>query len=152
MQLGNTDLVGFYMLRDNSTEVFEQLEGIRLNPSKFICLNDNMDMTANSTTIGEIQSIYDALYPLPSSFELSPDVKGYTNVDDWYRDMWWYQVRRQAWLVTQWVIWCAPFMVVVGWIWWQLVQYGDLHGRSSPPTSPRPTPRARRSRSALLEL
>lgn len=36
-------MVGFYMLHENSTDTIDQLRSIRSKPSKFICLNDNMD-------------------------------------------------------------------------------------------------------------
>jgi hypothetical protein len=41
--MGDSNLVGFYMLHENSTDTIDQLRAIRANPSKFICLNDNMD-------------------------------------------------------------------------------------------------------------
>jgi len=41
--MGDSNLVGFYMLHENSTDTIDQLRAIRAKPSKFICLNDNMD-------------------------------------------------------------------------------------------------------------
>lgn len=42
-QMGDSNKVGFYMLHENSTETIDQLRSIRAKPTKFICLNDNMD-------------------------------------------------------------------------------------------------------------
>ena len=76
------------MVGTNSTNVQKALDGIRERRQKFICLNDNMNHSdpeaANVKifflhlcladlffqTVRVLKEFYDALFPLPSSFEL----------------------------------------------------------------------------------
>eukprot|EP00854_Cymbomonas_tetramitiformis_P005217 gene5217-6343_t len=99
-ELGDVDKnVGFHMLRDNSTAVLNTLEDIRQRPTKFVCLNDNLEEGMDHTqgdcavtmsyfdidsslyqpgylarVMEEIQALFQGLFPAASSFELAPEV------------------------------------------------------------------------------
>eukprot|EP00163_Fabomonas_tropica_P000210 TRINITY_DN10141_c0_g1_i1.p1 TRINITY_DN10141_c0_g1~~TRINITY_DN10141_c0_g1_i1.p1 ORF type:complete len:397 (+),score=82.91 TRINITY_DN10141_c0_g1_i1:926-2116(+) len=69
-ELEPLDEVHFMQVRDNHDTVLEQLDSIRKNKPKFICLNDNMNAThPNPKVVQAIQDIYQSLFPLPSEFE-----------------------------------------------------------------------------------
>lgn len=54
------------MVRNNATHVAEQLDVIRREPKKFICLNDNIDHRKKSAA-----SIFWTCFP-PSAFGVVP--------------------------------------------------------------------------------
>ena len=63
--------VTFKMLKSNSTKVHIDLDYIRNNPKKFICLNDNMDHKSDKYHVNSkmLQDFFETLYPYPSPFE-----------------------------------------------------------------------------------
>ena len=64
--------VTFKMLKSNSTKVRIDLDYIRRNPKKFICLNDNMDhgnSIEHSENIRQLAEFYQTMFPNPSPFE-----------------------------------------------------------------------------------
>ena len=67
--------VTFKMLKSNSTKVRIDLDYVRNNPKKFICLNDNMDHgdsyehLENTKMLAEF---YQTMFPEPSPFEYPP--------------------------------------------------------------------------------
>ncbi|XP_060533597.1 N-acetylglucosamine-1-phosphotransferase subunits alpha/beta isoform X2 [Cylas formicarius] len=65
--------VTFRMLRSNITDVVIQLDEIREELKKFICLNDNLDETKsaeNEVIRAILYDFYLSLFPNPSNFEL----------------------------------------------------------------------------------
>jgi len=71
-----SDEVAFLMIGNNYTNVEKSLDGIREKRQKFICLNDNMNHSNPSAkeVVRVLKEFYDALFPLPSSFELPEGV------------------------------------------------------------------------------
>eukprot|EP00058_Branchiostoma_floridae_P023700 XP_002609190.1 hypothetical protein BRAFLDRAFT_125953 [Branchiostoma floridae] len=66
------DQVAFKMIRTNVSQVIGQLDDIRKNPKKFVCLNDNIDHKQKDAQLVKavIVDFYEAMFPLPSQFEL----------------------------------------------------------------------------------
>ncbi|XP_028409646.1 N-acetylglucosamine-1-phosphotransferase subunits alpha/beta-like [Dendronephthya gigantea] len=66
--------IAFKMIKNNATHVLKQLDGIRKNRKKFICLNDNIDHERKNASVvkGILVDFYESLFPVPSQFEL-PD-------------------------------------------------------------------------------
>ncbi|XP_040030053.2 N-acetylglucosamine-1-phosphotransferase subunits alpha/beta isoform X1 [Gasterosteus aculeatus] len=64
--------IAFKMVRTNVSHVVGQLDDIRKNPRKFICLNDNIDHSHKdaSTVKAVLRDFYESMFPLPSQFEL----------------------------------------------------------------------------------
>ncbi|TSK13552.1 N-acetylglucosamine-1-phosphotransferase subunits alpha/beta [Bagarius yarrelli] len=64
--------IAFKMIRTNVSHVVGQLDDIRKNPRKFICLNDNIDHSHKdaSTVKAVLRDFYESMFPLPSQFEL----------------------------------------------------------------------------------
>eukprot|EP00047_Mylnosiga_fluctuans_P003985 m.232102 g.232102 ORF g.232102 m.232102 type:complete len:1323 (+) comp12300_c0_seq1:20-3988(+) len=64
--------IAFKMIRDNATEVLRQLDAIRKNPQKFVCLNDNVDHRKKSAVdvVAALHNFYEAFFPIRSQFEL----------------------------------------------------------------------------------
>uniref|UniRef100_A0A6B2KXE3 EF-hand domain-containing protein n=1 Tax=Arcella intermedia TaxID=1963864 RepID=A0A6B2KXE3_9EUKA len=71
-----TDDVAFVMIGTNSSDVRKALDGIRNKKHKFICLNDNMNHSNPHSieVVKVIQEFYKSFLPLPSSYELPPNV------------------------------------------------------------------------------
>ncbi|KAJ8668162.1 hypothetical protein QAD02_009825 [Eretmocerus hayati] len=68
----------FEMLTSNVTTTVRLLDGIRRDPKKFICLNDDMDplrRSENEVIRALLNDFYRSLYPLRSSFELPPQYR-----------------------------------------------------------------------------
>uniref|UniRef100_T2MCA8 N-acetylglucosamine-1-phosphotransferase subunits alpha/beta n=1 Tax=Hydra vulgaris TaxID=6087 RepID=T2MCA8_HYDVU len=74
--LGEDDVI-FRMLRNNVSFVLHQLDWIRKNRKKFICINDDLDHTDASTSTIRVllKDFYESLFPIPSQFELKPKFK-----------------------------------------------------------------------------
>lgn len=74
--LGEDDII-FKMIRNNITYVLNQLDWIRKNRRKFICLNDDLDHAREDAKIirSILKDFYESLFPIPSQFELPPDYK-----------------------------------------------------------------------------
>ncbi|XP_072408106.1 N-acetylglucosamine-1-phosphotransferase subunits alpha/beta isoform X1 [Chiloscyllium punctatum] len=64
--------IAFKMIRTNVSHVVGQLDDIRRNPRKFICLNDNIDHNHKdgATVKAVLRDFYESLFPVPSQFEL----------------------------------------------------------------------------------
>lgn len=86
--------VAFKMLLGNVSKVVGQLDDIRKNPKKFICLNDNIEHgTEEAKTVkAVVQDFYESLLPIPSQFELPRDYRNrflhVKDLSEWkvYRD------------------------------------------------------------------
>lgn len=86
--------IAFKMVRTNVSHVVGQLDDIRKNPRKFICLNDNIDHSHKdaSTVKAVLRDFYESMFPLPSQFELPREYRNrFLHMDelqDWrvYRD------------------------------------------------------------------
>ncbi|XP_045071340.1 N-acetylglucosamine-1-phosphotransferase subunits alpha/beta-like [Coregonus clupeaformis] len=64
--------IAFKMVRTNVSHVVGQLDDIRKNPRKFICLNDNIDHSHKDagTVKAVLKDFYESMFPLTSQFEL----------------------------------------------------------------------------------
>lgn len=62
--------VAFEMIGDNFTDSYSQLNSIRARRPKFICINDNMK-EPSIDLMKAFADFFSAMYPLPSSFELT---------------------------------------------------------------------------------
>ncbi|XP_078423784.1 N-acetylglucosamine-1-phosphotransferase subunits alpha/beta isoform X1 [Cetorhinus maximus] len=64
--------IAFKMIRTNVSHVVGQLDDIRRNPRKFVCLNDNIDHNHKdgATVKAVLRDFYESLFPVPSQFEL----------------------------------------------------------------------------------
>ncbi|XP_071809115.1 N-acetylglucosamine-1-phosphotransferase subunits alpha/beta-like [Asterias amurensis] len=86
--------IAFKMIRTNVSQVIGQLDDIRKNPKKFVCLNDNIEHSNPDANMVKavLQDFYEALFPLVSQFELPRDYRNrFLHVDElreWrsYRD------------------------------------------------------------------
>ncbi|XP_062580822.1 N-acetylglucosamine-1-phosphotransferase subunits alpha/beta-like [Saccostrea cucullata] len=86
--------IAFKMIKTNSSTTVGQLDDIRKNPKKFICLNDNIDHDSDDakTVKAILQDFYEALFPLRCQFELPREYRNrFMHVDElreWkvYRD------------------------------------------------------------------
>ncbi|XP_022082815.1 N-acetylglucosamine-1-phosphotransferase subunits alpha/beta-like isoform X2 [Acanthaster planci] len=91
--LGDED-IAFKMIRTNVSQVIGQLDDIRKNPKKFVCLNDNIDHASPEAYMVKavLQDFYEALFPIVSQFELPREYRNrFLHVDElreWrrYRD------------------------------------------------------------------
>lgn len=86
--------ITFKMIGTNLSTVVGQLDDIRRNTRKFICLNDNIDHhhhdAANIKAL--LQDFYESIFPLPSQFELPVDYRNrYLHVSElahWKKQRW----------------------------------------------------------------
>ncbi|XP_016390279.1 N-acetylglucosamine-1-phosphotransferase subunits alpha/beta-like [Sinocyclocheilus rhinocerous] len=86
--------IAFKMIRTNVSHVVGQLDDIRKNPRKFICLNDNIDHSHKdaNTVKAVLRDFYESMFPLPSQFELPREYRNrflhMTELQEWriYRD------------------------------------------------------------------
>uniref|UniRef100_A0A671KAW7 N-acetylglucosamine-1-phosphotransferase subunits alpha/beta n=1 Tax=Sinocyclocheilus anshuiensis TaxID=1608454 RepID=A0A671KAW7_9TELE len=86
--------IAFKMIRTNVSHVVGQLDDIRKNPRKFICLNDNIDHSHKdaNTVKAVLRDFYESMFPLPSQFELPREYRNrflhVTELQEWriYRD------------------------------------------------------------------
>ncbi|XP_025975538.2 N-acetylglucosamine-1-phosphotransferase subunits alpha/beta isoform X1 [Dromaius novaehollandiae] len=64
--------IAFKMIRTNVSHVVGQLDDIRKNPRKFVCLNDNIDHKHKDaqTVKAVLRDFYESMFPIPSQFEL----------------------------------------------------------------------------------
>lgn len=69
--MGEED-IAFKMIRTNVSHVVGQLDDIRKNPRKFICLNDNINHIHKDaqTVKAVLRDFYESMFPIPSQFEL----------------------------------------------------------------------------------
>lgn len=69
--LSDLGQVAFHMLRDNYDRVADQLDDIRINKHKFICLNDDMNQTHPNPEVKKLlHDFYEWYFPHRSQFEL----------------------------------------------------------------------------------
>ncbi|KAG1953343.1 N-acetylglucosamine-1-phosphotransferase subunits alpha/beta [Pimephales promelas] len=86
--------IAFKMIRTNVSHVVGQLDDIRKNPRKFICLNDNIDHSHKDagTVKAVLRDFYESMFPLSSQFELPREYRNrflhMTELQEWriYRD------------------------------------------------------------------
>ncbi|XP_041833784.1 N-acetylglucosamine-1-phosphotransferase subunits alpha/beta isoform X2 [Melanotaenia boesemani] len=86
--------IAFKMVRTNVSHVVGQLDDIRKNPRKFICLNDNIDHSHKdaATVKAVLRDFYESMFPLPSQFELPREYRNrflhMNELQEWrvYRD------------------------------------------------------------------
>uniref|UniRef100_UPI00398F3933 N-acetylglucosamine-1-phosphotransferase subunits alpha/beta n=1 Tax=Pristiophorus japonicus TaxID=55135 RepID=UPI00398F3933 len=86
--------IAFKMIRTNVSHVVGQLDDIRRNPRKFICLNDNIDHNHKdgATVKAVLRDFYESLFPVASQFELPREYRNrflhMHELRDWraYRD------------------------------------------------------------------
>ncbi|KAJ8379042.1 hypothetical protein AAFF_G00231330 [Aldrovandia affinis] len=73
--------IAFKMVRTNVSHVVGQLDDIRKNPRKFICLNDNIDHSHKDapTVKAVLRDFYESMFPIPSQFELPREYMGSRN-------------------------------------------------------------------------
>lgn len=64
--------IAFKMIRTNVSHVVGQLDDIRKNPRKFICLNDNINHVHKDaqTVKAVLRDFYESMFPIQSQFEL----------------------------------------------------------------------------------
>ncbi|CAD5119659.1 DgyrCDS8253 [Dimorphilus gyrociliatus] len=69
--VGEDDIM-FKMIHSNISHVIGQLDEVRKQSKKFICLNDNIDHKSKhaKTVKAILQDFYEAMFPIPSQFEL----------------------------------------------------------------------------------
>ncbi|XP_044763416.1 N-acetylglucosamine-1-phosphotransferase subunits alpha/beta [Coccinella septempunctata] len=70
--------IHFKQLNSNVTDVVGQLDEIRSEPRKFVCLNDNLDYakgSENEFVNSLLQDFYLSLFPLPSTYELPKEYR-----------------------------------------------------------------------------
>jgi len=71
-EIMNLQEIAFHMVADNISKLLTELDNIRYNRPKFICLNDDMDKShINEKILNALHAFYESLLPLPSSFELA---------------------------------------------------------------------------------
>ncbi|KAM8974255.1 N-acetylglucosamine-1-phosphotransferase subunits alpha/beta isoform 2-T2 [Pelodytes ibericus] len=91
--MGEED-IAFKMIRTNVSHVVGQLDDIRKNPRKFICLNDNINHIHKDaqTVKAVLRDFYESMFPIPSQFELPREYRNrflhMNELHDWrsYRD------------------------------------------------------------------
>ncbi|XP_076320133.1 N-acetylglucosamine-1-phosphotransferase subunits alpha/beta-like isoform X2 [Tachypleus tridentatus] len=69
--------VTFKMIGSNLSQVIGQLDQVRKNPTKFICMNDNIRHGTKEAEIVKavLQDFYEAMFPVTSQFELPSDYR-----------------------------------------------------------------------------
>ncbi|XP_029824352.3 N-acetylglucosamine-1-phosphotransferase subunits alpha/beta [Ixodes scapularis] len=67
----------FKMIDNNASRVLAQLDGLRRDLKKFICLNDNIDHASKDSDLVKavVHDFYESLFPTPSQFELPPEYR-----------------------------------------------------------------------------
>lgn len=94
--------IAFKMVRNNASKVAQQLDVIRREPKKFICLNDNIDHRKKSASqvVDALQNFYQSFFPIRSQFELPVGLRNrFLHVDElraWRKSqqnvVWWSKV------------------------------------------------------------
>ncbi|XP_050410392.1 N-acetylglucosamine-1-phosphotransferase subunits alpha/beta isoform X1 [Patella vulgata] len=69
--------VAFKMIKTNVSTVVGQLDDIRKNPKKFICINDDIEhgQEEAKTVKAILQDFYESMFPIQSDFELPRDYR-----------------------------------------------------------------------------
>jgi hypothetical protein len=79
---GPDSCVAFEMVSDDVEHVNRALDSIRARKPKFICINDNMQQPS-PLVLRALRDFYDALYPLPSQFELRGEYNVFLALDEY---------------------------------------------------------------------
>lgn len=77
--------IAFKMIKSNISTVVGQLDDLRKNPKKFICLNDNIEHNKpDAQTVKAIlQDYYESVLPIQSQFELPREYRNrFLHVDE----------------------------------------------------------------------
>ncbi|PIK39204.1 putative N-acetylglucosamine-1-phosphotransferase subunits alpha/beta-like [Apostichopus japonicus] len=77
--------IAFKMIRTNVSHVIGQLDDVRKNPKKFVCLNDNINHNAEGAKMVKavLQDYYEAMFPIPSQFELPREYRNrFLHIDE----------------------------------------------------------------------
>ncbi|KAG8196334.1 hypothetical protein JTE90_013819 [Oedothorax gibbosus] len=76
-QVMGEEEVAFKMIHNNLTQVLAQVDDLRKNPKKFVCLNDNMNHGSKEAEVirAVVQDFYESLFPMRSQFELAPEFR-----------------------------------------------------------------------------
>lgn len=80
------DDYAFKMIQNNVSVVLAQMDELRKEPKKFICLNDNINHSDKDVEMVKavVRDLYESLFPTPSRFELPPE---YRNRFSYVRDL-----------------------------------------------------------------
>lgn len=76
-ELAGEDDLAFKMIGNNVTEVLHQLDWVRKNRRKFVCINDDIDHSRDDSMQVRrvLKDFYRSMFPLPSQFELRPNLR-----------------------------------------------------------------------------
>ena len=76
--------IGFHMIRDDEDKVGDQLDELRRNRPKFVCLNDDMNQTKpNEKVVEMLHNFYNWYFPNISQFELPEnELNPYLYIDE----------------------------------------------------------------------
>lgn len=85
--VGAEEDVVFEMIYDNATLTTEKLDSVRWRKSKFICLNDNVNQYTPELA-ETVRDFFEAMYPIPSRFELPRGKTNPTLYTDEYTIKW----------------------------------------------------------------
>lgn len=100
--------VAFEMINSNILSTVLKLDKIRKNPTKFVCINDNVYRRHNLSTINAIwYDFYLSLFPVPSKFELPSE---YRSRFAYVKDLRAYQSR-----MTIYMYGCVVLMYFIVW-------------------------------------
>lgn len=136
--------IAFKMIKNNATHVLKQLDEIRKNRKKFICLNDNIKHdTVNASVVkGILVDFYESLFPLPSQFELPDNMRNqFLYVDELNS---WKNKRKDMDFISNGVI-MVMMMVLLVCMCWSPILYivrrigGSLRRRVRTPRMSNPT-------------
>ncbi|XP_076815402.1 N-acetylglucosamine-1-phosphotransferase subunits alpha/beta-like isoform X2 [Clavelina lepadiformis] len=109
--------IAFKMIRDNVSTVVGQLDDVRKNPKKFICLNDNMNhnLEQAATVKAVIRDFYESLFPIQSKFELPYEYRNrFTNINE-LRE---WKISHQRTLHTlHFILGCLFFSMIISFFW-----------------------------------
>lgn len=81
---GSEKDVAFEMIGDNATDTLSQLDSVRARQSKFICINDNIQHLSDEL-VKIVMEFFEAMFPIPSQFELLHGQRNPTLYTDEYR-------------------------------------------------------------------
>ena len=90
-ELAGEDELAFQMIGNNVTVVLNQLDWIRKNRRKFVCINDDIDHDrADSKRVRHVlREFYESMFPLSSQFELKSNLRNRFlykhDLDEWTR-------------------------------------------------------------------
>lgn len=90
-ELAGEDDLAFKMIGNNVTEVQHQLDWVRKNRRKFVCINDDIDHSRDDAMKVRrvLKEFYQSMFPLPSQFELKHNLRNRflykDDLDEWTR-------------------------------------------------------------------